>query len=58
MTARTPPGPRSLAATTTKCSSASSRSHVGVSVGQTSGAAQRCRMLNSARELPIRDRQA
>ena len=31
--------------------------HVRVSVGQTSGAAQRCRILDSAREFPIRDAQ-
>jgi hypothetical protein len=30
-------------------------SHVRVSVGQTSGAAQRCRIQDSAREFPIRD---
>ena len=29
--------------------------HVRVSVGQTSGAAQRCRILDSAPELAIRD---
>ena len=29
--------------------------HVRVSVGQTSGAAQRCRILDSAREFAIRD---
>jgi hypothetical protein len=32
--------------------------HVRVSVGQTSGAAQRCRILDSAPELAIRDPQA
>src|SRR5262245_240171 len=32
--------------------------HARVSVGQKTGAAQRCRILNSARELAIRDAQA
>jgi len=31
--------------------------HLRVSVGQTSGAAQRCRILDSAREFSIRDGQ-
>jgi len=32
--------------------------HLRVSVGQTSGAAQRCRILDSAQEFSIRDAQA
>jgi hypothetical protein len=55
---RTPPGPRSFTAITARCQHREYEvPHTRISVGQTVGAVQRCSIMDSARELVIRDAQ-